>query len=332
MVSGQAEKCVFKFSYFLIGVVCLLFGFVAAKISDISLLSSGHSRESRRVSGFRYINPLLECDQADQWLTSEFRPSLEATEAIIDKHKKLGDVVTAAVYFRDLNNGPWFGVEEKQPFAASSMLKIAHLIAVYKQAEKNPSLLGRHVRYEKILHTEAQTITPDEKLVLGTEYTVEDLVHRMIVYSDNEALYLLQAQVPESATENVYADLGMEFTADNEITVRNYSTLFRVLFNASYLNYDNSELALKLLTQAGFDKGLRAGVPASIPVAHKFGERALANPLNQLHDCGIIYYPKHPYLLCVMTRGTSMDAQASTIADISRSVYSQIRLRFGDNE
>jgi len=27
----------------------------------------------------------------------------------------------------------------------------------------------------------------------------------------------------------------------------------------------------------------------------------------QLHDCGIVYYPETPYLLCVMTKGWNFE-------------------------
>ena len=42
---------------------------------------------------------------------------------------------------------------------------------------------------------------------------------------------------------------------------------------------------------------------------------------KQLHDCGIIYYPGNPYLLCVMTRGDSFGELSSTIRDISDIIY-----------
>ena len=46
--------------------------------------------------------------------------------------------------------------------------------------------------------------------------------------------------------------------------------------------------------------------------------------IKQLHDCGIVYYPKHPYLLCVMTRGDSFEYLDDTIRDISHLVYQEV--------
>jgi hypothetical protein len=60
-------------------------------------------------------------------------------------------------------------------------------------------------------------------------------------------------------------------------------------------------------------------------VAHKFGERESrdlqGNTSYQLHDCGVVYYPKRPFLLCVMTKGTDSDVLTKVIQDISQSIY-----------
>ncbi|PIU19313.1 MAG: hypothetical protein COT18_08150 [Elusimicrobia bacterium CG08_land_8_20_14_0_20_59_10] len=46
--------------------------------------------------------------------------------------------------------------------------------------------------------------------------------------------------------------------------------------------------------------------------------------MTQLHDCGIIYHPRFPYMLGVMTRGLDLEKQQKVIADISRLVYREV--------
>ena len=100
---------------------------------------------------------------------------------------------------------------------------------------------------------------------------------------------------------------------------------FRILYNATYLGQDLSELALEFLAQSEFRSGLVAGVPAGIVVAHKFGEKAdAASGQVQLHDCGIVYHPANPYLLCVMSRGPDFESLDDLIADVSRTVYAEV--------
>jgi len=44
----------------------------------------------------------------------------------------------------------------------------------------------------------------------------------------------------------------------------------------------------------------------------------------QIHDCGIVYYPKNPYILCIMTRGTDFAVQERAIQDLSKFIYNKV--------
>jgi hypothetical protein len=44
----------------------------------------------------------------------------------------------------------------------------------------------------------------------------------------------------------------------------------------------------------------------------------------ELSDCGVVYYPKHPYLLCVMTSAKDIPTASTVIANISRIAYSAV--------
>jgi hypothetical protein len=110
-------------------------------------------------------------------------------------------------------------------------------------------------------------------------------------------------------------------------SVHDYASIFRSLYNVSYLNAGDSEKLLSWLARSTYRKGLVAGVPAGVPVAHKFGERYLADGSKQLHDCGIIYYPRNAYSLCVMTKGPDWQALTDIVATISRRVYAEVDSR-----
>ena len=61
-------------------------------------------------------------------------------------------------------------------------------------------------------------------------------------------------------------------------------------------------------------------------VAHKYGvlvvpQTATTTASDQLHDCGVVYYPNHPYLLCIMTSGNNLAGQQTTLKDISAAAY-----------
>ncbi len=275
-------------------------------------------------------NPLLECDVASGAIDApkaRFEKLLTAHVASIDSREGITDI---AVYYRDLNNGPAFGVHQDVPFFPASLLKVPLMMAIYKHAENDPSILEKNIVYRTSSDVVLANpiIQPEKKLTDGKEYGISELLQRMIAYSDNSAMELLYPLIPEQEYADLYANLGIEninsANANSSISVVEYSTFFRVLFNASYLSQASSEKALQLLTQSTFSAGLRAGVPYQIQIAHKFGERDLGDGLYQLHDCGIVYVPKRPYLLCVMTRGKSQKVLETAIQDISKFTYDQV--------
>lgn len=275
-----------------------------------------------------FVNPLLECN--DFKPLGLVRTGLRHTlQNLIDDKRKEGLLSVASVYFRDLNNGPWFGIGEKEVFSPASLMKVPLLIGYMKHAEKEPGLLQKKMAFKSSERIVDQNIPPAESLTPGASYSVKDLLYRMIVHSDNEAAAVLFKNDGNHYFERMFSDLGLlspegkSSWRDYGLRVKDYASFFRILYNASYLGEEESNKALALLTLTKFNKGLPAGVPQGIPIAHKFGERGDGTD-RQLHDCGIIYHPRTPYLLCVMTRGSDLSVLSSIIADISRTVYNGV--------
>jgi beta-lactamase class A len=138
-----------------------------------------------------------------------------------------------------------------------------------------------------------------------------------------------------SVLSTLYADLGVKPNPDNPdyATAQSYSLFLRVLYNATYLDRDHSEKLLQLLAQSDFSKGIEAGVPNGILIAQKFGDARIPDAQGvqvgaELQDCGIVYYPDHPYVLCVMTKGTDISVLESAISNISQIVYQDIEKRY----
>ena len=133
--------------------------------------------------------------------------------------------------------------------------------------------------------------------------------------------------------DRVYSKLRMltsQSKEDDFLSVQTYASFFRVLFNATYLSREASEWALDLLSKSEFRAGLAAGAPPGILVSHKFGEHSDANSGEvQLHDCGIIYYPQNPYLLCIMSKGANLEFLNDVISEVSHMTYAEITLQKG---
>jgi beta-lactamase class A len=281
-----------------------------------------------RQGGYRYINPLLEC--TDEGFTNFETSILKKKVETYINNKKQQNGFEVAMYFRDLNNGPWFGINESSDFTPGSMLKVPTMILFYKLADEDPDILNTVIKVKELSNI-TQDIKPKEVIEPNKSYTINELIRRMIVYSDNEAgfalLNYMQKLNPDKISE-IYTDLGIEVPGvrnkDDFLDVVAYSRFFRVLYNASYLNKEYSEAALELLSKVDFKEGIVAGVPNKFTIAHKFGEREQStNQIKQLHDCGIVYYPNSPYLICIMTRGEAenLEIHKKIIQDISNLVY-----------
>jgi beta-lactamase class A len=311
-------------------IVLFAAGVICGGIGYRFLIDAGNKPAliEKHEGGYTFINPLLECDGAQESIGDpELRPFQKGIQAYVEEAVKKKQASSISVYFRDLTNGPTFGVNEHERYALASLLKVPLMIAYFKAAESNPALLKQELVYDgKLDLNRMETLKGARAVIPGKRYTVEALIELMIAYSDNNAMTLLADHLDPGYRNRVYEDLGLFDPTDRVhdiMSVAEYTSCFRILFNSSYLNRELSERALRYLAFPDFSLGIIAGVPPGLTVAQKFGERAYADT-RELHDCGIVYYPNMPYLLCVMTKGTDYVSLAGTIRDISRLVFAQV--------
>lgn len=285
---------------------------------------------------YSLINP-TRCDEEGRFSNPEYDTTRLAVESFLQKQKSAG-LGEASVSFRDLRNGPSFLVDSGTGYYAMSLFKLPILFRFLKDAENDPNLLN-HVITVKIPESAVnQNFPMNETLVNGEDYSIRDILRRMIIYSDNNSRTALLSYYEEKhpGTELILStleELGIvdskNFDDQRLISLRSVSSLFRILYNSSYLRQDMSQLALDWMTESTYDTGLAKPIPQSIAVANKFGLLNTAE-LKQLHDCGIIYYPDHPYSLCIMTSGSSLEVLEQTISSISDIVYTEVNRRFGE--
>lgn len=297
-------------------------------MEPVSSVENG-GKQIRQIGSYKYINPLLECDIAEGTIDATKKSFNNELDVFVAEAKVNHDLTNVAVYYRDLNNGPTFGVGPNEKFFPASLLKVPIMMAFYHWSEVKPDLFDSSIPYEqpKDLGFQ-QTIIPREQMIVGQTYTVRELLERMIRYSDNQALFLLSSHLPLDMLENLFKTIGVDDSvlhdSEAKLTVKEYSGFFRMLFNGSYLSREHSEDALALLASTDYDDALPAGVPLGTVVAHKFGEAGTGETERQLHDCGIVYFPDHPYLVCIMTRGHDTDSLRQAIAEISGFIYGKI--------
>lgn len=291
-----------------------------------------------------------KCDKALGLINEEIRCS---KEYVISKHEytsvkgKILDyfenevkekrLTRYSVYFRDLDNGPLFGINEKDKFIPASLLKLPVMLVYFKLAESDPELLKEKLVFEWVGNDElVQYYKPSRTIVPGQSYTVEELIEYMIIYSDNASYevlveYLNQLEIGGEIYWDTLRELGIiepTSNTDESMSPKSYASIFRSLYNASYLSKYYSNKALDILSRTDFKNGLRYGIPSTVKIANKFGERfGLSDSQKELHDCGVVYFPGNPYLVCIMVEGYKYEDMSKAIGQVSKMLYKEVSER-----
>jgi len=243
-----------------------------------------------------------------------------------------------SLYYYDFRSNADFGIGEEVKFFPHSLLKLPVMLVYFKKAESDPDLLQKMLAYTGPRHDQpTPLIKPLKALKTGTSYSIQDLIYRMLVYGDDDAYSLLSSALPEDALDRLYADLSLEYepaSDDDPMSLKDYASFYRVLFNEAYLDKRMSSKALTYLSQSSFRNGMVAGIPPNVRIASRFGISTLPvdagnapKELIQLHEIGVIYYPNHPFLLGVSIRGNDLAKMERAVRDIGNLVYREVDLQ-----
>ena len=316
-----------------VGMACFFAGRRTVPASSVTSTGTQSIRENDNK--YEFIHPLLAVNRIDMDIPSASYISVaKDVQDFINQEKATGALNDTSVYFIDYQkNGGSFALNENDAYAPASMLKVVIMIGYLKESDSDPTLLSQSFVYNVSFQESIKDLPFESptQLQVGQSYTVNDLIKRMIVDSDNGAMNVLLGHIDDSYLSQVYQDLGLTGPgADGttySISAKDYSLFLRILYNSTYLSREGSEKALSLMSQATFKDGLAAGLPAGTVVAHKYGERVLGNEGQvdsvELHDCGFVYSGTAPYLLCVMTKSKTLDESKKVISNISHIIYTE---------
>jgi len=280
---------------------------------------------------YAFLSKEIDCENIDEKV-NQIENLHGDIQQIVDEEKKVNHIMRASVFYRDLNTRRWFGINDMDKFYPASLIKLPIAIMYYKMAELEPDVFDKILKIpEDIGDNSDQHYPPAEPLLAGKSYSIREMIRHMLQYSDNAPFSTL-ADAGKVFREKVLSDLSIyEPTVEEgggawSITARTYANIFRMLYNASYVNVRSANELLDILSQSTFINGIVAGVPKDVPVAHKFGEAVGMESDGTvksliLNDCGIVYKKDDPYILCVMTEGKDYAEMEKTIQRISQTVY-----------
>lgn len=282
---------------------------------------------------YQFVNPLLAVDSNEKKEFLENQVLKSALSNIFSRKEKNYGALQAAAYFKDLEAGRWVGINDGAKFSPGFFLKVPIMIAYFKSAENDADILKTKLKYVK--NASGAKNNADSSMEYGKSYAVEELIRAMIVNDNDDAANVLFENIDKNALNDIYSDLGIDSAEDDAnydfVSIKMYALLFRILYNSTYLNRTMSERVLEILSETSLDEGIARSLPNNVMVAHKYRVRniGLKDTIQvESHDCGIIYYPDHPYVLCVMTIGNNADIIDDFFNEISMTIYNDMNNRY----
>ncbi len=248
--------------------------------------------------------PLL--DPARQFIPQEnyinnIQPLREYFNSLVPTEGNDVNKDNVSIYYEQLNSGANISVNKDLHLFPASLSKLALAIIVEKKVET-----GAWKSSTELTHTTSDLSSASGefyKTIGNGPTTVDKLLEELLVNSDNTAqnILLRNVKIPEDYIA-LQTETGLDDLYDDRgyVSAKDYSRMLRVLYTSSFLERENSEKILDLMSKASFHDYLSQGIPNDVKFAHKYGENL---EQNIFADSGIVYVPGKPYMLTVILHG-----------------------------
>ncbi len=228
-------------------------------------------------------------------------------------------------YFEYLPSGTSIGANDKKEVRLASLSKVPLAMSIFKKVELGKMSLDDTLVIKKE-HLDDKFGTLWKKGE-GSRLTILEFVEHALQESDNTAYNVLFDALTSKEVNEVYDGLDIPVIQEgNQILAspKNYSSIFRSLYLSSFLTEESSNRILDILSHTAFRDKIPAGIPEEVKIAHKIGvfqEQDLHE--NTFIDCGIVYVPNRPYILCLFVQDTE-EKVLEHMSIISKMVYGYI--------
>lgn len=274
---------------------------------------------------FQILFPLIDPARSiveQKYFFTTIEPIRKEMKAIVEKYEREGNSI--GIYFEFLNTGANISINQDTRFWPASLSKMPTVFATMKKVEQEEWKLSN----EMVLFSEDKDEKFGElyKKTVGTRFTIEELLKETLINSDNTSHRILVRNLTSENYTDMFEALGMQdlFDENYDITAKEYSRIFRALYNASYLDRENSQKILTWLSQSEFNTFLNAPIPDDVLFSHKIGE-AFDNKV--FLDSGIVYVPNRPYLITVMIKvgdKYSIEKAQEIMVELSKAAYTYV--------
>lgn len=219
-----------------------------------------------------------------------------------------------AFFVKDLSTGSGAAHDAGRVFNAASVFKLFVMLEVFNQ--QAAGLLDWDDRLTITPYYDGFGLSP-RSTARCQVLTVAEAMDAMMSVSDNAAAVLLQDLVRAPNVNRSIQALGLKdsglFTEGLPVTAADLGLLLEAIVRGAAVSEAASAEMIELMKGEVIDNGLRAGVPANVPVAHKTG-----NWSDATHDAGIVFAKDGPYVFVVLS---DTDHETSVIRALSEAAY-----------
>ena len=222
----------------------------------------------------------------------------------------------AGVSVLDLRNGERVSIRGDETFPTASLIKVAVLVTLLDEVNRGTIRLDE--RISMLARDRVGGSGVLQYMQSGIEPTVGDAAWLMTVLSDNTATNLLLDHLNVKTVWDKMEALGLPHTkihsktflrstsiaVDSSVkyglgvtTPNETARLFELLYRGRAVSPALDSVAIAMLRANQDGTKLARWLPDTVAVAHKTGEVDRSRS-----DCGIVYGPQAPVVVCAMTR------------------------------
>lgn len=251
-----------------------------------------------------------------------FLPLRNELHAIADPYSS-----SFGFYFEYLPTGSSIGNNQNTEFYAASLFKVPVIMGYYHKKERT----GEGDKIVTIQKSEIDKEFGDLwKKGAGAKISLDEAVKLALEDSDNTAAKVIADQVDDVDFQPVYQGLDINLTTGSKgalVTANNYGSVIKAIYFAAVISKDDSEKMLEYLAHSKYNDKLPSVIPGNIPVSHKIGNFVDQKmKKSDFTDCGIVYYPRRPYLLCMVSE-TDENTARDRMQTVSKAIYDYISSR-----
>lgn len=205
-------------------------------------------------------------------------------------------------------------------FPAASVAKVPIAMCLLHSVTTGGVSLSERVTYQSATDYEEGSGSIRYTVKNGDSFTLDFLLDRMIVVSDNIARNMIERFIGSGRVAQYMLGLGIQphYNASWPMMTARGATIFldRLDAGTAGISPHLTQTLIHLMASTIHNDRIPAGLPKGVTAAHKVGTLG-----SNVHDVGIVYAPNRSFIISAFTRDIPYDEACRLIADLTRTVY-----------